>query len=210
MFTGIIEALTPITRIRKSQSKTFATLSRPKSFHDLKLGSSIACNGICLTVTELEDSAFTIEIMHETLQKSNASCWQTGELINLERALSANGRLDGHIVQGHVDRTLKLSSLSKKGETLYLSFAYPTEDAALLVPQGSLALNGVSLTLASLSNDSFQVALIGHTLENTNLIKLTTGALVNVEYDILGKYINRNLNSATAKLTKEWLYEQGF
>ncbi|MFO7660596.1 MAG: riboflavin synthase [Candidatus Cloacimonadaceae bacterium] len=208
MFTGIIEAFEPVKTINKSSGKTLLTISRPQIFTDLKAGGSIACNGICLTVTEFDNASFTVEIMNETMQKTTANKWLSGEKLNLERALQVGSRLDGHWVQGHIDTTSALLETKTVNSTLYLTFALPAQDKALVVPQGSIAVNGVSLTIAELKENRFSVALIGHTLENTNLKQLSLGSKVNLEYDVIGKYILRNKQQTF--LNQEFLHENGF
>jgi len=208
MFTGIIEAVQPLISLRQSAGKTLITLGRPAPFDDLKTGASLACNGICLTVTAFDARSFTVEVMQETVKKTTAAHWQTGEPVNLERALRLGDRLDGHWVQGHVDTTASLLERKTVRETLYLTFALPSEYKWLIVPQGSIAVNGVSLTVANLQTGRFSVALIGHTLSLTNLAQLTLGKAVNLEFDILGKYLLRQ--QETNSLNEEWLHEQGY
>lgn len=208
MFTGIIEAVSSIISLNDRGGKRYLKLQRPASFENIKEGGSIACDGICLTVISLDKSSFEVELMAETLKKSTAAGWKIGSKINLERALRVGDRLDGHWVQGHVDSVLTLKQIKTVDQTPYYYFNYPKEEAMLLVPQGSICLNGVSLTIAELNPTSFAVALIGHTLQNSNLSLLSVGAKVNVEYDILGKYILRK--QQIAPLSKEWLHEQGF
>jgi len=189
MFTGIIEATGKIVTHQLISGKKLITISRPAIFDDLKIGCSIACDGICLTVVQFDDKAFTVEIMNETLQKSTAKNWTSGKILNLERALKLNSRLDGHFVQGHIDRELRLISHLKREGTDYLHLEFPRQESNLIVPQGAIALNGVSLTIAEIRSNYFSVALIGHTLTHTNLGTIKTGEKVNVEYDILGKYV---------------------
>lgn len=208
MFTGIIQATAKVLRSSEASGKLLLTIQRPTSFSDLALGASIACDGICLTVIKFDSQSFSVEVMRETAQKTTAAAWKTNTVLNLERALKLGDRLDGHWVQGHIDRTAKLLETKVKGSTRYLRLMLEPQDAHLVVPQGSIAINGVSLTIADLSASSFSVALIGHTLENSNLGRLTTGSAVNLEFDILGKYI-RTLHQNT-DLSRENLYEQGF
>ncbi len=191
MFTGIIEAQAKLLSMQTQSGKKILRIGKPDFFSDLKSGSSIACDGICLTVLDFDASSFQVQIMNETLHKSTAKNWQPGRSLNLERALQLGSRLDGHWLQGHVDKELRLISHQIFNTTDYLRFELVNSDRTLLVPQGSIALNGVSLTLADLRSDSFSVALIGHTWENTNLKTLKPGDRINVEYDILGKYIHR-------------------
>lgn len=208
MFTGIIEALSEIKNIRQISGKTNITIGRPKSLNDLKTGSSIAVNGICLTVIELSESDFTVEVMHETMQKTTAAKWLSGNKVNLERALQIGSRLDGHWVQGHIDTTTALLETKTINSTLYLTFALPASDKLLVVPQGSIAINGVSLTISSLKTGRFSVSLIGHTLDNTNLAELSLGNKVNLEYDILGKYVLQY--NQQKQISMELLNEQDF
>ena len=191
MFTGIIETQSKLLAVQPQSGKKILRIAKPEFFTDLKSGSSIACDGICLTILDFNAVSFQVQVMNETLQKSTAQNWQTGRILNLERALQLGARLDGHWLQGHVDRELRLISHQKINNTDYLRFELVNADRALLVSQGSIAINGVSLTIADLRSDSFSVALIGHTWDNSNLSNLMPGDRVNVEYDILGKYIHR-------------------
>ncbi|MDZ4182512.1 MAG: riboflavin synthase [Candidatus Cloacimonadaceae bacterium] len=208
MFTGIIEAVSRIKTILPSEGKKLITIERPATFTDLKTGNSIACDGICLTVTKFDPGTFSVEVMNETLRKSTAGVWLGGTLLNLERALRLGDRLDGHWVQGHIDHSAKLLARSRKGSTDYLRFGIGREDQTLVVPQGSIAVNGISLTISELDSSGFSVALIGHTLDNTNLKLLKPGDAVNLEFDVLAKYIKRLFEGN--KLSGEWLNEQGF
>lgn len=192
MFTGIIESTAKVLHITPLAGKKLIKVERPSLFGDIKTGSSIACNGICLTVLEFDKLSFSVEIMHETLEKSTAKSWQTGNMLNLERALKLGDRLDGHWLQGHVDRSVRVMSRHRIEGTEYIRFQLVNEDRKLLVPQGSVAINGASLTVAELRSAYFSAALIGHTLSNTNLLTIRTGDIVNVEYDILGKYLLNN------------------
>ena len=208
MFTGIIEAVSPIKAIQQKAGKTNITIARPALFNDIKQSSSIACNGICLTVIEFDKSSFTVEVMHETFKKTTAGSWKTGDLVNLERALAIGSRLDGHWVQGHVDTTSALLETRTQNSTLYLSFALNAKDKPLMVNQGSIAINGVSLTISELKTNRFSVALIGHTIDNTNLGMLAMGSKINLEYDIIGKYLLRQKGLDNINL--EYMNEQGF
>ena len=210
MFTGIIEATMPVLSIGSSQNKTIVTLERPSTFDDLSYGSSIACNGICLTVLKFDGKSFSVEVMNETKDKTNAAHWKVGDKINLERALKVGSRLDGHWVQGHVDTATKMLKREILSGTLYLWFRLPAEDRKLVVAQGSIAINGVSLTVAGIWSDSFSVALIGHTESNTNLTALDSRSSINIEYDVLGKYILNMQQPKNPKISEKWLYEQGF
>jgi riboflavin synthase len=189
MFTGIIEATEKIISIQHFGRKKLISISKPAIFSDIEIGSSIACDGICLTIVKLDNRTFTVEIMNETIQKTTAKNWSINKLLNLERALTITSRLNGHFVQGHIDRELRLISHLIIEGTSYLRFEFPFRKKELIVPQGSIALNGVSLTIAEIRNEYFSVAIIGHTLEHTNLNTIKPGEMVNVEFDIIGKYI---------------------
>jgi riboflavin synthase len=210
MFTGIIEGIGIIMQIKDWGGAKHIRIDNELLTSDLKLGDSVACDGICLTVIEIDDTVFEIEVMHETLQKTAAKHWQTGQRLNLERAMKAGGSFDGHIVQGHIDTTGRVVSSRNIEQALYLEIGYPKEYAGLLVPQGSIAVNGVSLTIANLKEKAFQVALIGYTLSHTFLSELKTGDDVNLEFDILGKYVQKQLQLKGSKITESWLHEQGF
>ncbi len=189
MFTGIIEATEKIISIQHFGRKKLISISKPAIFSDIEIGSSIACDGICLTIVKLDNRTFTVEIMNETIQKTTAKNWSINKLLNLERALTITSRLNGHFVQGHIDRELRLISHLIIEGTSYLRFEFPFRKKELIVPQGSIALNGVSLTIAEIRTEYFSVAIIGHTLEHTNLNTIKPGEMVNVEFDIIGKYI---------------------
>jgi riboflavin synthase len=214
MFTGIIEELGVIRSLRVADGKKYFTINCRKINDDLKIGDSIACNGICLTVTEFNSKSITVEVMNETVSKTTAKDWNKEDKINLERALKFNSRLDGHIVQGHIDTVSHVISVKDIKGTKYIEIELASEYAELVVPQGSIAINGVSLTIAKLATSSLQVALISLTENFTNLSLLKSGQTVNLEFDIIGKYLLRK-NSVPAKQTKSkitqaWLNEQGF
>ncbi|MDD3563815.1 MAG: riboflavin synthase [Candidatus Cloacimonetes bacterium] len=192
MFTGIIEAISPIENITIEAGSKYFQITRPKIFDDLKVGSSIACNGICLTALEFDQNSFTVQVMNETMVKSTADSWKNGDILNLERALRIGDRLDGHWVQGHIDRAVKFLRKEQRSQTMYYHFELHHQDKGLMIPQGSIAINGISLTVASLGNREFSVALIKHTAENSNMDLVKAGTLVNLEYDALGKYVLRS------------------
>lgn len=189
MFTGIVESTAKIISQQVEKGTKFFTIGLPHQFSDIKIGSSIACDGICLTVLDFNTTCFTVQVMNETLQKSTAESWSIGRLINLERGLKLGDRLDGHWVLGHVDATSRFIRKESRGNTDYYHFDLRATDRKYLIPQGSITINGISLTIASLTSKEFSVALIKHTLENTNLIRIGSGEKVNIEYDVLGKYL---------------------
>jgi len=208
MFTGIIEEVGILERIEDRSGRKYLSISSRKVFQTLKIGDSIACNGICLTVIDVTISGFKVEVMSETIIKTTVRFWKIRDLINLERALSLNSRLDGHFVQGHIDTIAKRISKISKGKTLYLEYEIPAQFRDYLVPQGSIAVNGVSLTVAELKDNSFRTALIEFTKNKTNLEK---SLYVNLEFDIIGKYILRFLqNEKKQKITRKMLMENGF
>ena len=208
MFTGIIEVTAKVLRVVPSAGSRIVSIQRPASFSPPKEGASVACDGICLTVIRFSEAGFEVEVMAETLAKSTAGAWNTNTLLNLEPALKLGDRLDGHWVQGHTDRVAKLLETSTRSGTTRLRFSLDPRDRELLVPQGSVAVNGVSLTLAELGPTSFSVALISHTLRNSNLGQLAPGASVNLEYDVFGKYVRALRQSGSLSL--EGLNEKGF
>ena len=208
MFTGIIEEVGKISRIENRSGKKYFTINCRKILDSIKIGDSFACNGICLTVINFTDSTIKVEAMLETLSKTTAHFWKNSDLINLERAMKIGSRFDGHLVQGHIDTISKQKSKYTSNQNLFLEYEIPSSFSEFIVPQGSISINGVSLTIAELKQDSFKVAIIGHTRENTNLEKST---FVNLEFDIIGKYVQRFLNkNRTNKISQEMLIEKGF
>jgi riboflavin synthase len=191
MFTGIIKATAKLISTGSAGGMKQLRIQRPPALPVPEIGASIACDGICLTVVAFDHNSFTVEVMNETAAKTTASNWKPGTLLNLEPALRMGDPLDGHWVQGHIDRTARLLEKKVINATTYLRFELDSRDGRLVAPQGSIAVNGVSLTIADLASNSFTVALIGHTLANTNLSLLPSGGEVNLEYDILGKYLAR-------------------
>ena len=211
MFTGIITEIGKIEKIENVSGKVFCTIKCQKMQSDLIIGESIACNGICLTVTNFTQNSITMEIMNQTYNITTAKFWKVFTQIHLEKALKLSDRLNGHIVQGHIDTISQLIKKKEENKTLYLDFNLPNEFETLLVPHGSIAIDGVSLTVANLYNGSFQVALIQHTQKVTFFENLNTGDNVNLEFDIIGKYIQRLANFPNKNtITQEWLNENGF
>jgi riboflavin synthase len=211
MFTGIVEEIGTLNQVQIKMGKRYFKINCDKILSSIKIGDSVACNGICLTVIEFSKDSILVEAMNETLQKTSAVFWKINDKINLERAMSANGRFDGHIVQGHIDTTGKIISKTYSGRTIYYTILFDSEYSDLIVPQGSISLNGISLTLSDISNETFTVAIISHTYEMTNLALLKENDIVNIEFDILGKYILRQINHNNKnKITQEWLIEKGF
>jgi len=209
MFTGIIEEIGKLRDFRDQGGKRYLEIECHKINSTLRTGDSVCCSGACLTVTEFTASKITVEVMRETLLKTTIRFWKRGDKINLERALSFGGRLDGHLVQGHVDCVSEFLAKEQTGNTTYLWFKLAAEYKDLVTWQGSIAVNGVSLTVAKLEADRFAVALITHTLQETNLMDVRQ--YVNLEFDIIGKYIVRYFtNHEKPGMTMEWLREKGF
>lgn len=193
MFTGIVEAVGRVVAIEPAGGKTRLRIEAPAVAGGAPIGASIAVNGACLTVVEASAEQVAFEAVPETLARSSLGDLRVGSRVNLERALRADGRLDGHIVQGHVDGTGRVRALERRGDDVRLAVDCAPELAKQLVPKGSIAIDGVSLTLVDVSDTGFDVALIPHTLVATNLGERRPGERVNLEADVLGKYVLRYL-----------------
>jgi riboflavin synthase len=198
MFTGIIEALGTITRVEKEGSNVHFTIASAIS-QELKVDQSLAHDGVCLTVVRTENGEHTVTAIEETLLRSNLGQWAPGGLVNLERAMAANGRLDGHMVQGHVDDRGLCTGVEERDGSWYFEFAYAPSPERMLVNKGSVCINGVSLTVVDPVDDRFKVAIIPYTFEHTNFGRIRPGDTVNLEFDILGKYITRYLSLYSKK-----------
>ncbi|MEL6276982.1 MAG: riboflavin synthase [Bacteroidota bacterium] len=192
MFTGIIETLGQITALEREGSNVHVTVSSPIS-KTLKIDQSLAHDGVCLTVVGLGEGTHTVTAIQETLDRSRLGDWSVGDSINLERAMQAGARLDGHIVQGHVDATGECVHVQELNGSWYYEFLYASTPETLLVDKGSVCINGVSLTVVEPSNNRFKVAIIPYTYEHTNFHSLQPGSKVNLEFDIIGKYIARQM-----------------
>lgn len=189
MFTGIIEEIGKVKNIVRENENIHFTISSPLS-NQLKIDQSIAHNGVCLTVVELENNTHTVTAISETLNKSNLGSLKIGSMLNLERCMPANGRFDGHIVQGHIDQTAICKNIIEKGGSWHFTFEHESK-GNITVEKGSITINGVSLTVVNSSNNSFSVAIIPYTYEHTGFNQLTIGDTVNLEFDIVGKYVAR-------------------
>ena len=196
MFTGIIEQKGIVTEvISNGTNKTF-WIESPIS-RELMIDQSVAHNGVCLTVEEIDSNRHRITAIEETLKKTNLNSWKKGSLINLERCLQMNGRLDGHIVQGHVDTVAACVDLVEKQGSWEYTFRFAPQFAKLIIEKGSVTVNGISLTLFEVSNDSFKVAIIPYTFQHTNMQQLKINDEVNVEFDMIGKYVTRLVQLGT-------------
>ena len=191
MFSGIVERMGRVVGIRTEQQNKHFTLAADFT-GELKIDQSISHNGVCLTVVELTEETYTVTAMHETLVKSNLGELRVGDMVNLERSMRPDALLDGHIVQGHVDQTARCTALEEAGGSWYYTFEYTPQGGGMTtVEKGSVAVNGVSLTVIDSREGSFRVAIIPYTHDNTNFKYITPGVTVNLEFDIIGKYIAR-------------------
>ena len=190
MFTGIIETLGTITNLVYEQGNLQITVESAIAI-ELKIDQSVAHNGVCLTVIALADGKHTVTAIEETLNKTNLSHLKTGDLVNLERCMQLNARLDGHIVQGHVDQTALCTGFKELDGSWEYTFEYDPAQGNVTVEKGSVCVNGISLTVVNSKLNSFSVAIIPYTFEHTNLQQVREGSVVNLEFDIIGKYVAR-------------------
>ena len=190
MFTGIVECLGQILSIQKNQNNV-DFLIRSTFLNELKIDQSVAHNGVCLTVVEVNENNYKVTAIDETLQKSNLGMLQINDFVNLERSLLFNGRIDGHLVQGHVDTTAKVTHIKDENGSWKIGFEYAQTKNNITVEKGSICVNGVSLTVVNSSYNSFEVAIIPYTWENTTFKYLKKNQDVNLEFDIIGKYVAR-------------------
>ena len=198
MFSGIVERMGEVVAVRQDRQNKDFTL-RADFCRELKIDQSIAHNGVCLTVVDITDDTYTVTAMKETLDRSNLWLLREGDLVNLERSMRPDALLDGHIVQGHVDQTAVCTAVEEAGGSWYFTFEYePHEGGLCTVEKGSVAVNGVSLTVCDSQRGRFRVAIIPYTFEHTNFCRIGVGSVVNLEFDIVGKYIARMMESYLA------------
>ena len=190
MFTGIIETLGIIKNMETQQDNMNVTVSSSLT-HELKIDQSLAHNGICLTIIDINDKEYTVTAISETIAKTNLSEWRIGDEINLERAMKLGDRLDGHIVQGHVDQKGNCTSFEETNGSWYFTFKYDPSLNNITIEKGSITVNGVSLTVVNSNENEFSVAIIPYTFEHTNFKNIKVGTIVNLEFDVIGKYITR-------------------
>ena len=195
MFTGIIEEVGKIRKLNRNNDIVDLEIDCKKIIHDLKTGESVSVSGICLTVTKIMGNSFTVQIVPETINRTNAKYWVENTLVNLERSLQLSDRINGHIVQGHVDETFKVKEVNIIKDSWVLSFILNKKFQKFIIYKGSISINGVSLTISSVKKDFFSVSLIPETLKRTNLVNLKSNDLVNVEIDIFAKYIENFLKN---------------
>lgn len=192
MFSGIVEEAAPVINLVKEQENLHITMECSFT-HELKIDQSIAHNGVCLTVVKKEGNAYTVTAIKETLEKSNLGFLKPGDKVNLERSMRLNERLDGHIVQGHVDQTAVCTNVTEAQGSWYYTFEYDPSKGNITVEKGSITVNGVSLTVVNSKDNSFQVAIIPFTHQITNFHQIEAGTVVNLEFDIIGKYVTKIL-----------------
>ncbi len=190
MFTGIIESLGTIRNIEPRGTNITYWIESPIS-REFTIDQSVSHNGVCLTVEEIKEGLHRVTAIEETLQKTNMNTWKTGDLVNLERCLLLNGRLDGHIVQGHVDTTATCLERKELDGSWQFRLEFPKKFAHLVIEKGSISLNGISLTIFNVKKTRFDVAIIPYTYEHTNIQSIVPGSTVNLEFDMIGKYIAR-------------------
>jgi riboflavin synthase len=198
MFSGIIEEIATVVGLRKEKDNLHITL-KCSFTGELKIDQSVAHNGVCLTVVEIEGDTYTVTAIKETLERSNLGLFEVGTEVNVERSMLMNGRLDGHIVQGHVDQTAICTEVEEAEGSYYYTFEYAfdkemAQKGYLTVDKGSVTINGVSLTVCNPTDNTFQVAIIPYTYEHTNFHAIKKGTVVNLEFDIIGKYISRMIS----------------
>lgn len=212
MFTGLIECTGNVVSLRRGGASAVLEISASLPAEQIVIGDSIAVNGVCLTVTRMGAGRFSFDVSPETVERSTFSLLAPGAPVNLERALQVGGRLDGHLVTGHVDCIGRLENSGRKGNATQLGFRVPAEYARLLVEKGSVAIDGISLTVNEVGEERFGVTIIPHTLAKTTLASLQVGGAVNIETDIIGKYVARLVapHAGRSGLTMEKLMQNGF
>lgn len=215
MFTGLIEEVGALQSIQRAPEAVVLAIRAQKVLDGVKIGDSIAVNGVCLTVTSYSQNAFTADVMPETLARTGLGRLSPGDPVNLERALAAGERFGGHFVSGHVDGTGKIVSRRSYGNAILFEIAAPDEILRYIIPKGSIAIDGISLTVVAVEDRSFTVSIIPHTLEQTVLMHRRAGDAVNLECDMIGKYIERFLTFREERkkpgtLTESFLSEHGF
>lgn len=209
MFTGIIEEIGTVANIERGAKSSRITISAERIFDDLKIGDSVSVNGMCATAAEISGNTFTADIMAESMRWTNLGDLKKGSRVNLERAMQLNGRFGGHIVSGHIDGTGVIISQRREDNAVWLTVGAPENIMRYIIEKGSVAIDGVSLTVASVYSDAFAVSLIPHTAGETTLLSKRTGEKVNLECDIVGKYIERFTPSQRG-ITLDFLKENGF
>lgn len=221
MFTGIIEEVGSVASIRKGAHSCVLTVNASRVLEDVHLGDSIATNGVCLTVTSFTSHSFSADVMHETLNRSSLGSLHIGSPVNLERAMLAGGRFGGHIVSGHIDGVGTISSIKEDDNAVWYTVEAPSNILRYIIEKGSITLDGISLTVAKVTNSNFSVSIIPHTRAQTNLVSKKVGDVLNLENDLVGKYVERLMlqpiaasqeqpEQKSSGITKEFLSHYGF
>lgn len=220
MFTGIIEEKGTVAAVRKGNVSSKITFRASVVLSDIHEGDSIAVNGVCLTATDITDSTFTADVMAETMRRSSLGSLKPGDCVNMERAMLCGGRFGGHIVSGHIDGTGKIVSMKREENAVWVTVAAGSSIMKYIVEKGSVALDGISLTVASVTDNDFKVSIIPHTASETTLLSKQPGNLINIECDMIGKYVEKlmglnpestgNSVDNTSRITREMLIRNGF
>ncbi len=208
MFTGIVEEIGYINSVNNDS----ISVSCKKILEDINIGDSIAVDGVCLTVTSFDNNSFNADVSYETMRVTKLGDLQVNDSVNLERAMLVTSRFGGHIVSGHIDGVGKIIDIKKNGDFYELNISIPDGNAQYIIKKGSITVDGISLTIYDLTNNSVKIAVIPHTFENTNLKTLKANSFVNIEFDILGKYVEKKLlmNDNKSNITENFLKENGF
>lgn len=214
MFTGIIEDKGIVEMVKPSEKSATLTIRSEEIVSDLKVGDSVSVNGVCLTVTTFDKSRFTVDAVPETMSRSNLGMLKSGSRVNLERALQVGGRMGGHMVSGHVDAQGEIRKIDNDENAVWFTIGVDAEQIRYLIPKGSVAVNGISLTVVDVEEDRFTVSVIPHSLSETTLNEMKTGDRVNIEVDMTAKYIERFLafreSGEKEKVSMDYLKENGF
>ena len=219
MFTGIVEELGTVVSLKRGSKSAVLTIKGDQIFEDLKLGDSVAVNGVCLTATHMSGKTFQADVMNETFNRSSLGTLKKGDVVNQERAMAANGRFGGHMVAGHIDDVGELVSVKQDDNAVWFTIKAPKKIMKYCIEKGSIALDGISLTIAKLTEDTLSVSMIPHTIQNTNFGNKKMGDLINLENDMVGKYIDKLIhfaededkhNKESTTLTMEMLRNAGF
>lgn len=211
MFTGIIEEVGSIRHIRMGSASCVVTVAASRVLEDVRIGDSIAVNGTCLTVCRFDGGSFSADVMPETMRRTNLGRLSPGDRVNLERAMAANGRFGGHIVSGHIDGTGMVSALHREDNAVWVTIAADRDLLRYIVKKGSIAIDGISLTVARVTDGDFSVSVIPHTGEETTLLHRTPGDIVNLECDVIAKYVEKLLGKAErGGISAQFLADHGF
>lgn len=216
MFTGIIEEIGEIVSIKKGAQSAVITISAKEIMKDIHLGDSIAMNGVCLTVTAFDQHSYSVDVMHETLNRTNLGQLKGGSKVNLERAMAADGRFGGHIVAGHVDGPGTILSMTKDDNAVWITVETDRSILKYIVNKGSITIDGISLTVADVTDKTFSISMIPHTGDHTTLLSKKPGDTVNLETDMVGKYVEKLLKyqeeeqKPSSNITLDFLREHGF